>query len=66
MSPITKALVDELQRAPESVQQEVLDFLRFLEARRAAADADSLLPIAEGSWAADWDTPEEDAAWQDL
>lgn len=26
---------------------------------------DDLLPLAESSWTADWNTPEEEEAWRD-
>lgn len=66
MTPITQTLIEELQRVPEDVQREVLDYLRFLKSRRVAGDPESLLPLAERAWAADWDSPAEDEAWQDL
>ncbi|MFM8733939.1 MAG: hypothetical protein ACKOC8_01895 [Pirellulales bacterium] len=70
MSPITKSLIEELEHAPESVQREVLAFLRHLRARGAgndgSEDAHALLPLAESAWAADWDTAEEDEAWRNL
>ena len=70
MSSITKSLIEELEHAPESVQREVLAFLRHLRARGAgndgSEDAHALLPLAESAWAADWDTAEEDEAWRNL
>jgi hypothetical protein len=70
MSPITKSLIEELEHAPESVQREVLAFLRHLRARGAgndgSEDVHALLPLAESAWAVDWDTPEEDEAWRNL
>jgi hypothetical protein len=70
MSPITKSLIEELELAPESVQQQVLALLRHLRSRGAGSDASddvhALLPLAESAWAADWDTREEDEAWRDL
>ena len=70
MSPITKSLIEELKHAPESVQREVLAFLRHLRARGAgndgSEDVHALLPLAESAWAVDWDTPEEDDAWRNL
>jgi hypothetical protein len=70
MSPMTKSLIEELEHAPESVQREVLSFLRSLRARNAgndgSEDVHALLPLAESAWAVDWDTPEEDEAWRNL
>ena len=68
MSALTATLIDEIKSAPEPVQRELLDFLAFLKSRRASAEqtGDDLLPLAQSAWAADWNTPEEDAAWRDL
>lgn len=66
MSMLTQTLTDEIKTAPETVQQEVFDFLTFLKARQTARDEgrESLLPLAQTAWAADWDTPEEEEAWR--
>jgi hypothetical protein len=68
MSSLTKELIDEIQRSPDEVQREVLDFLVFLKARRSLGNtgADDLLPLAQSAWAADWENPKEDDAWRDL
>lgn len=68
MSTLTQTLFTEIEQAPEPVQQEVLNLLILLKTQGAqgAAAADNLLPLAASAWAADWDTPEEDAAWRDL
>jgi hypothetical protein len=67
---MTKSLIEELEHAPESVQREVLAFLRYLRARGAGSDGSedvhALLPLAESAWAVDWDTPEEDEAWRNV
>lgn len=68
MSKTTQALIEEIKTAPDGVQREALDFLVFLKAQRNAQHqgAESLLPLAQTAWAADWNTPEEDEAWRDL
>ena len=68
MSALTHSLIEEIKSAPEPLQREVFDFLVFLKARHAARGEghEDLLPLAQTSWAADWDTPEEDEAWRDL
>jgi hypothetical protein len=68
MSDLTRALIEEIQSAPEPVRREVLDFLVFLKGRQAAAreGREDLLPLAQTAWAADWDTLAEDEAWRDL
>ncbi len=60
--------MQEIAAAPESVQQQVFDFVLFLKARRRAQaeGSEDLLPLAQSAWAADWNTPEEDEAWRDL
>lgn len=65
MSTLTQSLIEEIKSAPEPVQREVLDFLVFLKNRQAEG-RENLLPLAQTAWAADWNTPEEDAAWRDL
>ena len=51
MSHITKSLIEELEHAPESVQREVLAFLRHLRARGAgndgSEDVHALLPLTQ-------------------
>jgi len=66
MNTMTQTLIQEIQTAPENVQREVFDFLIFLKCRKQAEGAESLLPLAQTAWAADWNTPEEDEAWRDL
>lgn len=66
MSTLTQSLIEEIRSAPESVQREVYDFLVCLKARGKGEERESLLPLAQTAWVADWDTPEEDAAWRDL
>ena len=66
MSTLTQSLIEEIKTAPESVQREVFDFLAFLKAREKGEGRENLLPLAQTAWAADWNTPEEDAAWRDL
>ena len=63
---MTETLIQEIQTAPENVQREVFDFLVFLKARPQRDGEESLLPLAQTGWAADWNTPEEDEAWRDL
>ena len=65
MSALTATLIDEIKSAPEPVQREVLEFITQLKSRHAEPH-DDLLPLAQTAWAAEWDTPEEDAAWRDL
>ena len=62
MSTLTQSLIDEIKSAPEPVQRGVLDFLVFLKTRQAEG-RENLFPPAQMAWTADWNIPEEDAAW---
>jgi hypothetical protein len=68
MITTTQTIIEEIKAAPESVQQEVFDFLIFLKARQRAQaqEVENFLPLAQTAWAADWNTPAEDEAWRDL
>jgi hypothetical protein len=68
MSTLTRTLIDEIKAAPETVQQEIFDFLLFLKTRHTASanGGEDLLPLAQTAWSADWNSPEEDEAWRDL
>ena len=68
VSTLTKTLIDEIKAAPETVQQEIFDFLIFLKTRQTAQTSgrEDLLPLAQTAWGADWNTPQEDEAWRDL
>ena len=68
MTATAQAFLSEIITAPETVQREALDFLVFLKTRHQVDEAaiSSLLPLAGTAWESDWNTPEEDAAWQDL
>jgi hypothetical protein len=62
----TRELIDrELEALPEPAQREVYDFVCFLKSR---LDGESFNgPLAsESVLGRDWNTPEEDAAWQNL
>jgi hypothetical protein len=57
-------IASELERIPEELLDEVLDFVRFLRAKQSVISETALL--SEPALAKDWLTPEEDAAWKDL
>ncbi|MEX2316144.1 MAG: DUF2281 domain-containing protein [Pirellulales bacterium] len=62
----TRELIDqELDVLPEPLQREVYDFVRFLRTKSNGDSFNGLL-ASEAVLARDWDTPEEDAAWQSL
>jgi hypothetical protein len=58
-------IVKELDVMSEPLQREVYDFVRFL---RLKSDGDAFNGVlaSEAVLARDWDTAEEDAAWQNL
>ena len=62
----TRELIEkELDVLPEPLQREVYDFVRSLRLK-SDGDAFNGLLASEAVLARDWDTPEEDAAWQNL
>jgi hypothetical protein len=62
----TRELIDkELAVLPEPLQREVYDFVRFLKQKSQEEPFDGLL-ASESALARDWNTPEEDAAWESL
>jgi len=62
----TRELIEkELDALPEPLQREVYDFVRSLR-RKSNGDQFNGLLASEAVLARDWDTAEEDAAWQDL
>jgi hypothetical protein len=60
----TRELIErELDALPEPLQREVYDFARFL---RLKGETFNGLLASESVLARDWNTPEEDAAWENL
>ena len=68
MSALSMKLIEEITSAPETVQQEVLDFLVLLKSKETACGdgRESLMSLAQSAWGPDWATAEEDEAWRDL
>jgi len=62
---VKEAVLKEIERVPEEYLREVLDFMRYLEAR-ATEDRMNTTLAAESSLRKDWLRPEEDEAWRDL
>jgi hypothetical protein len=62
----TRELIDvELTELSEEMQREVYDFVRFLKMQSGEEALNGLL-LSQSSLAQDWNTPEEDSAWQNL
>jgi hypothetical protein len=62
----TRELIDsEVAQLPDALQQEVYDFVRFLRSKLPDEPFNGLA-LSESALTKDWETPEEDAAWQSL
>ncbi len=59
-----KILIDEIEKLPEPVLAEVLDYVRFLEYKTKGAVETYLQ--SESSLEKEWLSPIEDEAWKDL
>jgi hypothetical protein len=60
-----ESLLKEIDDVPDSVLDEVADFVRFLKAR-IVRDGMATAVASESSLKKDWLRPEEDEAWQSL
>lgn len=58
-------LLSEIEGVPESVLDEILDFVQFLRKKVTGERMDTAI-ASETSLAKDWVRPEEDEAWEDL
>lgn len=62
----TKELIlREVERIPEQYHMEILDFIRFLEAKALEQSLETAI-ASESSLRKDWLRAEEDEAWKDL
>jgi hypothetical protein len=59
---LKEVIIREIEEAPDSLLDEILDFIRFLKAEKMMETA----IMSEFSLKKDWLRPEEDEAWQDL
>ena len=57
-------IVREIEQVPETLLNQVLEFVRLLKAR--ADNSFGVTALSESSLKKDWLRPEEDEAWQDL
>lgn len=62
---IKEKLLQEIEKAPEPLLQEVLNFIQFLQNKRQQEKLEITL-LSESSLQKDWLKPEEEEAWQDL
>ncbi len=58
-------LISEIAQVPESLLDEVLDFVHFLKTKIIKERLDIAI-ASESSLKKDWLKPEEDEAWQNL
>ena len=58
-------LFKEIEKLPENLKDELLDYIQYLKSRAAKEKYDLAL-ISESSLQKDWLRPEEDEAWSDL
>ncbi|MBD2293335.1 DUF2281 domain-containing protein [Anabaena sphaerica FACHB-251] len=63
---IKEQITQELEKLPEPVLQEVLDFVQFLQTKHQQNNMLEITLMSESSLQKDWLKPEEDAAWQNL
>ena len=58
-------LLNEIEQVPESVLDEVIDFVHFLKTKIIKEKIDIAI-ASESSLKIDWLKPEEDETWQSL
>ena len=63
---LKEKIIQELEKLPEPLLQEILDFVQFLQAKSQKNKILEITMMSETSLQKDWLRPEEDAAWQDL
>ncbi len=60
-----ETVMREIDDLPETLLQEVLDFVRFLKIKTSRGSSETAL-FSETVLRKDWLKPEEDEAWRDL
>ena len=60
-----EVLLGEIEQVPESILDEVIDFVHFLKTKIIKEKLDTAI-ASESSLRKDWLEPEEDEAWQNL
>lgn len=58
-------IIAELDKVPEKLLDEILDYINFLKEKLIKQKLETAL-MSESSLKKDWLQPEEDEAWQDL
>jgi len=62
---IKELLLQEIEKVPEPLLQEVLDFIQFLQNKHQQEKLEITL-LSESSLQKDWLSSQEEEAWQDL
>ena len=62
---VKELILKEIERVPEQYLAEILDFIRYLEAKTLKEGMGTAI-ASETSLKKDWLRHEEDEAWQDL
>jgi Protein of unknown function (DUF2281) len=60
-----EAVIQELEKIPEHLLTEVLDFIQFLTTKYLKEEVETHL-LSESTLAKDWLSADEDRAWQNL
>jgi len=60
-----EVIIKEIEKLPEPVLNEILNFIRFLKSKKSKQVMETAI-ASESSLGKDWLKPEEDEAWQDL
>ena len=63
---LKEQITQELEKLPEPLLQEILDFVQVLQAKYQKEKTLEITIMSESSLQKDWLIPEEDSAWQDL
>ena len=58
-------LQHEIETLPTSCLGEVIDFVTWIKQRKVSQISETML-LSEAVLSKDWDTPEEDEAWENL
>ncbi len=59
---IKEQITQEIEKLPEPLLQEILDFVQFLQTKHQAREIREISIMSESSLQKDWLRPEEDAA----
>ncbi|MDD1429264.1 DUF2281 domain-containing protein [Dolichospermum sp. ST_sed9] len=63
---IKEQITQELEKLPEPVLQEILDFVQLLQTKYQQNKMLEITIMSESSLQKDWLKPEEEAAWKNL